>query len=315
MADGRTGDPGRRGLLTAGAALGMGAATAAPGEARAASPTDRNASDAMRQPLPPPTPFPKARAPLPGAALEYWDTGGDGQVIVLLHPGTGSHAMWGYQEQVFPHAGYRVIAYSRRGYLGSDAGPENDPGSASDDLERLMDHLRIDRFHAVGSAAGAIVATDFAISRSNRLRSLTLACTIMGLRDPEYVALSNSLRPRGFAEMPAPFREVGPSYRAANPEGTARWLELEHLALSGRRVNQRVTNEITWAALRALRVPTLLLGGDSDLWAPPSIYRMYAEAIPNSELVILSEAGHAAHWEQPRAFNAAVLDFIGRHAG
>jgi pimeloyl-ACP methyl ester carboxylesterase len=259
-------------------------------------------------------PAPLRKAQLPDVALEYWDTGGDGAPVLLLHPGTGSHAMWVYQQPVLTAAGYRVIAYSRRGYLGSESGPAEDPGSASEDLERLVDHLRIERFHALGSAAGAIVATDFAISRAARLRSLILACTIMGLRDPEYVAMSNALRPQGFAQMPAPFREVGPSYRAANPEGTAKWLELEHAAIPGRRVNQRSTNEITWAALRALRVPTLLIGGDADLWSPPSVYRRFAEAIPENELVILPEAGHAAHWEQPQAFNETVLDFLSRHA-
>jgi pimeloyl-ACP methyl ester carboxylesterase len=271
------------------------------------------AEEVMRQPLPGPNPQQLRKAALPGASLEYWDTGGDGQVVILLHPATGSHAMWGYQQPAFVQAGYRVIAYSRRGYLGSDSGPADDPGSASDDLERLADHLRINRFHAVGSAQGSIVATDFALSRASRLRSLSLTCTIMGVQDPAYQSLSASLRPQGFAALPASFRELGPSYRAANPEGVAAWYELEKIAIPERRVIQRNTNRITWEALGNLRVPVLLLGGEADLWSPPSLYRRFQAAIPGSELVILSEAGHAAHWEQPRAFNASVLNFIGRH--
>ena len=44
-----------------------------------------------------------------GAILWYWDTGGDGPAVVLVHPGTGSGLVWGYQQPVFAKAGYRVI--------------------------------------------------------------------------------------------------------------------------------------------------------------------------------------------------------------
>ena len=61
-------------------------------------------------------------AQLADTRLFYWDTGGDGQPIVLMHPASGSALIWGYQQPVFAKAGYRVIAYSRRGHNGSDPG-------------------------------------------------------------------------------------------------------------------------------------------------------------------------------------------------
>jgi len=60
-------------------------------------------------------------------------------------------------------------------------------------------------------------------------------------------------------------------------------------------------------------VPTLLIAGDADLWQPPAMTRMLARHIPNSELVIVPEAGHSIYWERPDVFNSTVLDFIGRH--
>src|SRR5262245_15721671 len=54
-------------------------------------------------------------AQLPDSRLWYWDTGGQGVPIVLLHPATGSALIWGYQQPVLAKAGYRVIAFSRRG--------------------------------------------------------------------------------------------------------------------------------------------------------------------------------------------------------
>ncbi len=254
-------------------------------------------------------------AALPDVRLAYWDTGGDGEAVVLLHAGTGSKAVWDYQIPALTGAGYRVIGYSRRGHLGSDPGPEDAPGTGSGDLRALLDHLGIARFHAVGTAAGGIVAMDFALSHPDRLRSLTLACTILGVVEEEYVALSTRLRPPGFAEMPIDFQELGPCYRAENPAGVARWLELEHRAIPGRRVRQPTANRITWAALRGLSVPCLLMTGDADLWAPPAVQRIFARHLANHEAVVIREAGHSAHWEQPEAFNDALLGFLARHRG
>jgi pimeloyl-ACP methyl ester carboxylesterase len=111
--------------------------------------------------------------------------------------------------------------------------------------------------------------------------------------------------------MPAEFRELGPSYRAANPAGVKAWMELEHKALIGRESGQTRKNEITQAKLKQLKLPTLLIAGTADMSTPPSISRMIAAEIPNSRVVLMPEAGHSSYWEQPEIFNRAVLDFIG----
>src|SRR5262245_56758210 len=66
-------------------------------------------------PIPAQAPAKEAMAPLPGTQLWYWDTGGSGVPIVLLHPATGSGLIWGYQQPVFAKAGYSVIGYARSG--------------------------------------------------------------------------------------------------------------------------------------------------------------------------------------------------------
>ena len=50
--------------------------------------------------------------------------------------------------------------------------------------------------------------------------------------------------------------------------------------------------------------------GDADLWIPPYMLRQVAAKIPGSRLVVVPEAGHNIQWEQPAAFNDAVLTFI-----
>ncbi|HEX3486185.1 MAG TPA: alpha/beta fold hydrolase [Micropepsaceae bacterium] len=263
-------------------------------------------------PIPPQAPANSGIATLAGTRLAYWDTGGSGETIVLLHPATGSADSWVHQQPVFAKAGYRLIAYSRRGYGGSDAVPKNYPGTAAGDLDALLDFLAVKKFHLVGSAAGGGLAVDYALSHSQRLLSLVVACAIGGVEDEDYAARIASLRPKGFEDMPASFRELSPSYRVSNPEGADAWAALERTAVTGNRHGQKPLNQVTWARLATLRLPTLIIGGDADLYMPPPMLRTFAAHIPGAELVIVPEAGHSLYWEQPDIFNRAVLDFLGK---
>lgn len=247
-------------------------------------------------------------ADLGNAKLWYWDTGGPGEAIVLLHPGSGSAEFYPYQRRAFADAGYRVISYSRRGQYGSDLGTDPDSSFAADDLLHLMRFLEVERFHAVGNALGGYIALDVALSHPERVMSLVLACSMMGIAEPEYTRALQSVRPKGFDDLPMEEKELGPSYRAANPAGVAEWKKLHER--SGTRSPVRLRNRITWAALAGLKVPTLLLTGDADLWIPPDVLRQVGDRIPGSKVVIVPGSGHAVQWEQPELFNAAVLGFI-----
>src|SRR5204863_5120116 len=136
-------------------------------------------------------------------------------------------------QPVLAKAGYRVIAYSRRGYYNSAPFERDKPGTGADDLRGLVDFLGIRKFHAVASAAGGSVAADFAFSYQDRLLSLTISSNSFGVRDGEIAKAAEFIRPEGFEQLPVEFRELGPSYRAANPEGVKAWMELEHKALIG----------------------------------------------------------------------------------
>jgi len=201
-------------------------------------------------PLPVQAPAKDSMAAVPGTRLWYWDTGGTGVPIVLMHPATGSALIWGYQQPVFAKAGYRVIAYSRRGYFNSAPFDPKDPGIGSEDLRHLSDALGLQRFHLVASAAGGSISSDFALSYQDRLLSLTISSNSFGVRDGAVAAATHILRPKGFDQMPPEFRELGPSYRAANPEGVKAWVELEHKALTGSTYRQPLKNDITWRVSR-----------------------------------------------------------------
>lgn len=265
---------------------------------------------------PAPAPAREATADLPGVHLFFTDSGGNGEPVVFVHAATGSSRVWEYQRPVFTKRGYRVITYDRRGYgrsVADASGPQ--PGTGADDLNALIDYLTIDRFHLVGTAAGGFVAWDYALSFPKRLRSLVVANSIGGVQDPEYQAAMQRLRTPDFLAMSPDMRELGPAYRVSNPTGADRWRELERVArpTSAQPPAQTFRNKVTFALLETIAVPTLLMTGDADMYAPPPIMRMFAAHVKGSKAVVIPEAGHSGYWEQPEFFNRTVLEFISRH--
>jgi pimeloyl-ACP methyl ester carboxylesterase len=323
----------RRGLFTGGVAGAATVALAACASSGSGTPRGAaNAANALRSsrsatqeryvtgaPLPhlavPEVQAPGGTLEVDGARLWYWDTGGQGQPIVLLHPATGSGRVWGYQQRPLAEAGYRIIGYSRRGHSGSTSGDPDRPGTGAGDLLRLLRHLDLGRVHLVGSAAGGFVAAALAQAHPEMVATLTIACSIVAVRDPVVRELVPWLYEPWWNELGHDLRELSPSYRAMNRAGHARWNEL-YAASRGDNppINQPAGETMMLADLGALRMPALLISGDADLLAPPPVARAMAAAMPQAELAILTECGHSAYWERPAEFNAVLLDFIGRSA-
>jgi pimeloyl-ACP methyl ester carboxylesterase len=207
----------RRHIMTAGM---VGTLAGAAGLAVTAAPAQANDSmKGLTMPIPPQAPMTEGTADLGTTKLWYWDTGGTGEAVVFLHPGSGSGEFYPHQQPVFAKAGYRAISYSRRGQNKSETGSDADTYFAADDLLNLMTYLKIDKFHAVGNALGGYIGLDIAMSHPDRLRSLTLACSMMGISEPEFAKVLQSLRPKAFGDLPMEVKELGPSYRAAKPRG------------------------------------------------------------------------------------------------
>jgi len=264
-------------------------------------------------PIPAQPPFEEGIADLGDARLFYTDTGGAAVPIVLLHANSGSGLNWSYQRSALVAAGFRVVTYSRRGFYGSSPVDEHNPGIASRDLEALADLLGLGTFHVLGCAAGGSIAADFAVSNPARLRSITISSNAFGVSDGGIAATAARIRPQGWDALPRWFRELGPSYRAANQAGVATWIDLERRGAAPDDARQKSAQKITEAMLARMRVPALLMTGAADTSTPPALLRMVARKLPDCELLILPECGHSAYWERPDLFNAVVTDFLSRH--
>ena len=253
----------------------------------------------------------------PGAFLFYRDTQGPGAPVVLLHPETAGVESWIYQQPVFAAAGYRVITPARRGFNPTEVIDGSRQPADADDLLTVLQALNLKRVNLIGCGAGAAVAADFAADHPDMLHSLVLASDPIAPEDPLVKAAQPVLNPKGLGTLPAEFRELGPSYRAANPGGVVRWIAIMQAARAGQAARQpsmfNGKPPTTFASLPG-RVPKLLLTGSADLFMPPALLRQAMSRLTNAEMAVIADAGHTPFWEQPRAFNRVVLDFIGRHS-
>jgi pimeloyl-ACP methyl ester carboxylesterase len=256
-----------------------------------------------------------AYAELPGVKLWFTDSGGTGTPIVLLHANTGTSAAWASQVESFSLAGYRVIAFDRRGWGKSIANPATgpQPGSIAGDLDALAGHLKLDRFHLLGVAGGGFAALDYAAWHPEKLRSLVIGASTGQVTDKEIADFIARIEVPDLRKQPAVYREVGPSYRGANPDGTRRWIEIEEHARQPGAPSQPLRTPNTFAKLEAIPTLTLVMAADADLLAPPALMRIWASHLKNHEWALMPDSGHAIAWEQPVTFNKKVLEFVKRY--
>jgi pimeloyl-ACP methyl ester carboxylesterase len=169
---------------------------------------------------------------LPSGTVEVIDTGGKGVPLLLLHP--VNIRLWQKQIPAFAKAGYRVIAVDSRNH--APGAPNEGFGGKQGQmrLDELVTQLNLPKFHIIGTDMNGGLALLYAMAHPDKIRSVVMSGTFAGLSDPgpipphtDLAALEASLRPAPFNELPLSARYLSASYRAANPEGAKRWLDLE----------------------------------------------------------------------------------------
>ena len=206
----------------------------------------------------------------------------------------------------------RVIAYDFRGNGNSDepTGPAT-MATFVDDTTALLDSLGIERAHVYGQSFGGMVAQELALTLPERVRTLILGCTQVG---PRHAIRKGSKVPKG-----EPWRAMyAPRFPDLHPEHVAEDLRVgaaqPRHPEGGRRQWEAMQGFDSFDRLPTLRVPTLIVHGTEDQAIPVENAELLAERIPGAELVLLEGAGHLYHSEQAAAADAAVLDFVRRHA-
>jgi pimeloyl-ACP methyl ester carboxylesterase len=217
---------------------------------------------------------------------------------------------------------FRVIRYDRRGF-GKSTGNEDITWDA-DDVNALLDSLRIAKAHILGMSQGARVALQFARSHPDRVSSLILH----GAPAPDGFGLPWSGPDRArFDEWATIAREQGlDAFRrawsshplmaipAGHAYAKARLAELLAAYRGGRFLSPASPSgavaPITMDDLPRIGAPTLVLVGDKEVPFLQIVARALAYYLPNARLATVPGGGHMVNLIEPGRYNAAILAFL-----
>jgi pimeloyl-ACP methyl ester carboxylesterase len=251
----------------------------------------------LPQPPPMPTPVESGMAPVNDIQM-YYAVYGAGAPVLLIHGGLGNADVWGFQVPALTKTHKVIVADSRGHGRSTRSARPFGYQLMADDYLALLDHLGIDQVALVGWSDGGIIGLDIAIRHPERLSRL--------------FAFAANYTPAGVkpsvADDPtfnAYIERAGKEYARLSPTP-------DELDAFVEQISQMWATEpnYTKEQLRAIPVPTVIFDGDHDEAIEPAHTAEMAQLIPGAKLVIMNDASHFAMWQQPEAFNAAVLDFL-----
>lgn len=255
-----------------------------------------------------------------GGITVGYDDVGHGPALVLVHGHPFDRTMWRQQRDRFRRCGLRVITPDLRGYGESTVVPGHTPlETFAHDLVALLDRLGVDRFVLGGlSMGGQVVLATHRLVR-HRIRALVLAATSAHAEDAEGRAARNAmadrllhegmrgyarevlprmLAPRNISMLPVTARHVLRMMEGTPPAGAA-------AALRGRADRPDYV-----ADLGDITVPTLVVAGEADDYAPVELAKDLHARIPRSSLAVIDGAAHLPNLEREVVFNDTVLMFL-----
>jgi len=214
----------------------------------------------------------------------------------------------------------RVIRYDMRGHgLTPAPEPPYSIGALAEDLERLMDALRIERATLCGVSVGGQVALQVAHDRPGQVDGLILCDTAhrVGTREmwAQRIAAVNEGGLASIADAVIA-RWFSARYRAAKPDDMAGYrYMLERCTPAGYTgVCAALRDADLESIARGIRCRTLVLCGDEDQATPLELNRALADAIPGARFEAIRGAGHLPCIEQPEIVSAHLAAFTGHHA-
>jgi 3-oxoadipate enol-lactonase len=247
----------------------------------------------------------------------YFEVRGNGPTIVLLHDGLLDRQCWDDQWDTLA-SDHTLVRYDRRGYGRSSVADK--PYSDFSDLDRLLQHLKIEEATIIGASAGGSLAVDYAIARPDVVNRLILVGPIVnGLAFSEHFTSRNQAAFRPLVEKgdfaAAIANWVDDSYLTAPASRAAKSrlraiLNANPQNFCPRAPQQKAPTTPALRRLSEIRVPTLIIVGESDIADVHAHAGAIQAGISESKRVVVKGAGHLVYLEQPKEFNRIVVDFV-----
>jgi pimeloyl-ACP methyl ester carboxylesterase len=249
---------------------------------------------------------------------DYTDPWRESETVLLIHGNNESgYAWYGW----VPHLArnYRLVRPDMRGFGQSTPMARNFPWTLDiviDDYCRLMDHLKIERFHLVGAKIGGVIGRAFAARRPERVHTLT----VVGSPPPVRLDLATiaqrvkEVEEQGIKHWAR--RSMGSRLGSKFPQAGVEWW----INYMGRTV---MASEAGFCAtinfsdisadVKKIKCPMLVITTEESGLASVEQTRAWQQQVAHSELVVLpGDSFHAAATD-PDACARATREFIARH--
>lgn len=265
-----------------------------------------------------------ANAQINGITLFYEEKGNpeSDKVILFLNGVMASTSSWSFQIPVFEKLGYRIVLHDFRGQLRSEKpeGPYTFKQHALDTVA-LMDFLKIDKAHLIGTSYGGEVAMKLAIDHLSRVCSLSvidsvseldtvLSAFVYGWID---AAKSNDGERFFKLMMPSIYSDtfIKKNQDMLNRR-TQAMKSTDPSYFEGQiTLYETFLNDVTMTAdLKTITCPTLVVFGENDILKPRKFSQIIVDEIKHAEYLTLPDCGHVTIFEKPDALNSALLGFV-----
>lgn len=259
----------------------------------------------------------------------YFEDYGFGQPVILIHGWPLSHRAWEKQVSAVVDAGYRCIAYDRRGFGNSDAPwGQYDYSTLASDLHAIIHQLGLEDVILVGFSMGGgeVVryCTDYGTSNIDRVVLVASIIPLVAQKDDnphgvpqkDLEGIMDALKSDrvGFLKN---FHSNFYNYEDLNDRISEAQLEYDWVIASHASPRATLQAAKAWAEtdfrpeLDNVDVPCLVIHGDDDRIVPfETSGKQAAEKIANAKLVVIKDAPHGLNATHAEELNKHLLEFI-----
>ena len=247
-------------------------------------------------------------APVNGTQV-YYEVYGEGRPIVLLHGAFYTIEMnWA---QLIPELSKtrKVIAIEMQGHGHSPFSDRKlDIATLASDVEKVLDHLKIDSADVAGFSMGGSVAYQFAVQSPKRLRKLVIISSTYKTSGwlPIVNGAFKDFKPEFFDDSP-----LKTAYDAVAPDKT-KWRKFLEQMFAFARAPFNVGD----SNISKIAAPVLIISGDNDGTDKVELMKTYQllgggvtadlQPMPKSQLAIVPSQGHVSLMMQTKT----ILDYL-----
>ena len=240
----------------------------------------------------------------------YYETHGEGPVILLSHGYSATSQMWRGQIEALSRKN-KLVIWDMRGHGQSDY-PDDQAAYSEEatvaDMVGLLDAVGAKTAIVGGLSLGGYMSLAFYRSLPTRVRALLIIDTGPGFKKDDAREVWNKRAHETGNRFDREGLDILKS--ASRERSSVTHRDASGLARAARgMLTQRDARVIE--SLPDIKVPSLIVvGADDTPFLAASDYM--AAKIPGAQKVVIPAAGHAVNIDQPQAFIDAVLPFLDR---